>query len=207
VCQTNIELVSERWLRKLIAMGVHYAWYYTYRPVGPHPSPHLALTPEQMLQVRRLIINLRKQLPIGIVDAYWDDQGVALCPMVTGISHHIGPSGGIEPCPIIQFAKESIYDDGSLYDVMTRSEFLKDFRKTVAGVTRGCVILERPDLVAEIVERNGARDTTQRQRAMQELHSFQSRGSQHSPGNEMPEEHWMYRFAKKHWYFGFGAYL
>ena len=207
VCQTNIELVSEAWLRQLISLGVHYAWYYTYRPVGPNPAPHLALTPEQMLQVRRLIVRLRAQLPIGIVDAYWDDQGVALCPMVTGMSHHIGPSGDIEPCPVIQFAKESIHDEGSLFDVMTRSEFLSDIRKTAAGSTRGCVLLERPDLVAEVVARHGARDTTQRQRAMEELLSFLPRVSQHSPGNEMPEEHWVYRFAKKHWFFGFGAYI
>ena len=26
--------------------------------------------------------------------------------MATGISHHISPWGDIEPCPIIQFAKE-----------------------------------------------------------------------------------------------------
>jgi MoaA/NifB/PqqE/SkfB family radical SAM enzyme len=207
VCQTNLEMVSEDWLRKLISMGVHYAWYYTYRAVGPNPVPHLALTPEQMLQVRRLIVRLRTQLPIGIIDAYWDDQGVALCPMATGISHHIGPSGDIEPCPIIQFAKDSIHDEGSLFDVMTRSKFLGDFRKTAAGATRGCVLLERPDLVAEVVARHGARDTTQRQQALEELHSFLPHASQHSPGNEMPEEHWMYRFAKKHWFFGFGAYL
>jgi MoaA/NifB/PqqE/SkfB family radical SAM enzyme len=205
VCQNNISMVSEAWLGKLIAMGVHYAWYYTYRPVGPNPSPNLALTQDQMLQVRRQIVHLRKKLPIGILDAYWDDQGVALCPMTTGISHHISPSGGIEPCPIIQFAKESIYD-GDIYDVITRSEFLRDFRKTCAKATRGCVILERPDLVAALAVRHGAQDTTQRQQAMAELHSFQPRGSQHSPGNEMPEEHWMYRFAKKHWFFGFGAY-
>ena len=30
--------------------------------------------------------------------------------------------------------------------------------------------------------------------------------SQHLPGQEVPEEHWVYRFAKKHWFFGFGAY-
>ena len=24
--------------------------------------------------------------------------------------------------------------------------------------------------------------------------------------SEIPEEHWAYRFAKKHWFFGFGAY-
>ncbi len=207
VCQTNIDLVSEAWLRKLISMGVHYAWYYTYRPVGPNPAPGLALTPEQMLQVRRLIVRLRAQLPIGIVDAYWDDQGAALCPMVTGMSHHIGPSGDIEPCPVIQFAKESIHDGGNIFDVMTQSKFLSDFRKTAASATRGCVILERPDLVAELVARHGARDTTQRQSALRELLSSPPRGSQHSPGNEMPEEHWAYRFAKKHWFFGFGAYI
>ena len=35
VCQTNIDLVSEAWLRRLIAMGVHYVWFHTYRVVGP----------------------------------------------------------------------------------------------------------------------------------------------------------------------------
>src|SRR5687768_16078657 len=45
-CQTNFELVSEPWLRRLIEMGIHYVWYYTYRVVGPKPASHLALTPE-----------------------------------------------------------------------------------------------------------------------------------------------------------------
>ena len=31
--------------------------------------------------------------------------------MATGISHHINPWGDIEPCPIIQFATETIHDD------------------------------------------------------------------------------------------------
>ncbi len=207
VCQSNSELVSEAWLRKLISLGVHYAWYYTYRPVGPNPAPHLALTPEQMLEVRRRIVGLRRRLPIGIIDAYWDAQGAALCPMVTGISHHIGPAGDIEPCPVIQFAKESIHDNRSVFELLTQSEFLRDFRKTAAAATRGCVLVERPDLVAEIVARHGAHDTTHRQRALLELRESTPRCSQHNPGNEVPEEHWAYRFAKKHWFFGFGAYL
>jgi MoaA/NifB/PqqE/SkfB family radical SAM enzyme len=206
VCQTNVDLVSDAWLRRLIEMGVHYAWFYTYRPVGPIPAPQLALTPDQMLHVRREIVKLRARLPIGIVDAYWDDQGVALCPMAMGISHHIGPAGDIEPCPILQFAADSIHQPGALYDVVTRSAFLDDFRKTAAGATRGCILLERPDLVAEVVARHAARDTTARQRALAELHALTPRSSQHSPGHEMPEEHWAYRFAKKHWFFGFGAY-
>ena len=106
VCQTNIELVSEAWLRRLIAMGVHYVWFHTYRVVGPKPNPQLALRPEQVLAVRRFIVQMRARLPIAIVDAYWDDRGEALCPMATGVSHHIGPGGHIEPCPVIQFATE-----------------------------------------------------------------------------------------------------
>ena len=39
VCQTNIdELLTESWLNELIARGVHYVWYHTYRPVGPRMS-------------------------------------------------------------------------------------------------------------------------------------------------------------------------
>lgn len=206
VCQTNIDLVSEAWLKRLIEMGVHYAWFHTYRVVGPDPSPELALTPEQVLQIRKFVVQMRAKLPIAIVDAYWDDQGQALCPMATGVSHHIGPSGAIEPCPVLQFATNTIYDEPSVYNIMTKSEFLKDFRETSAHATRGCVILERPDLVKHLVEKHSANDTTQRGTAIAELDDLEPRTSQHNPGNEIPEEHWAYRFAKKHWFFGFGAY-
>jgi MoaA/NifB/PqqE/SkfB family radical SAM enzyme len=206
VCQSNIELVSESWLRKLIEMGVHYAWFHTYRVVGPKPASHLALTVEQVRKVRRFIVEMRGKLPIAIVDAYWDDKGEALCPMATGVSHHISPYGDVEPCPIIQFATETIHDRDSLFETMTASNFLRDFRETAAKATRGCVVLERPDLVRDLVLKYGARDTTQRQSAMAELEKLEPRNSQYDPGNEIPEEHWMYRFAKKHWFFGFGAY-
>ena len=206
VCQTNFNLVSEEWLRKLIDMGVHYAWFHTYRVVGPKPAEELALTPEQVLHIRKFIVEMRAKLPIAIVDAYWDDKGDALCPMATGVSHHIGPAGDIEPCPIIQFATESIHDSDSVYDLLTRSAFMKDFRETSAKATRGCVVLERPDLVKALVARHSARDTTQRLSALAEIERLTPRSSQHNPDAQVPEKHWMYRFAKKHYYFGFGAY-
>lgn len=206
VCQTNIDLVSEEWLRRLIELGVHYAWFHTYRVVGPNAAPELALTPEQVLRVRRFAVQMRAKLPIAIVDAYWDDKGEALCPMATGVSHHISPYGDVEPCPIIQFATENIRDHVSVYELMNGSEFLRDFRETAAKATRGCIVLERPDLVRDLVIRHGARDTTQRKTALPEIEALQSRSSQYNPGNEIPEDHWAYRFAKKHWFFGFGAY-
>ena len=206
VCQTNFDLVSEKWLRKLIDMGVHYAWFHTYRVVGPKPAEQLALTPDQVVQIRRFIVEMRGKLPIAIVDAYWDDKGEALCPMATGVSHHIGPGGDVEPCPIIQFAKENVRDERGIFDVMSNSAFLKDFRETAAKTTRGCIVLERPDIVAELVQKHGAADTTQRGTALAEMQALTPRNSQHLPGREIPEEQWMYRFAKKHWFFGFGAY-
>ena len=50
------------------------------------------------------------------------------------------------------------------------------------------------------------KDTTQRGTALAELEQLIPRTSQHLAGQEVPEENWLYRFAKKHWFFGFGAY-
>src|SRR6516165_872206 len=100
VCQTNIELVNEKWIDRLIDMGVLYTWFHIYRPMGPDACPDLCLTPEQQLRVRKFVVNMRAKKPIIIIDAYYDGEGQALCPAATGISHHINPWGDIEPCPI-----------------------------------------------------------------------------------------------------------
>jgi len=207
VCQSNIdELLTEDWLRELIARGVHYVWYHTYRPVGPNPNFQLALRPDQLVRVRKFIVEMRAKMPIAMIDAYYDDHGRALCPMSTGISHHIGPKGDIEPCPIIQFATETIRDERGLFATMRDSAFLKDFRELSAHHTRGCVVLERPDLVKQLVVKHGAHDTTARGTAMAELEAMTPRFSQWLPGEEVPEKHWMYRLSKKYWFYDFGAY-
>jgi MoaA/NifB/PqqE/SkfB family radical SAM enzyme len=207
LCRSNIDdLLTEDWLRELIRRGVHYAWFHGYRPVGPQPNFDLALTPEQLVRIRRFVTDARARLPIAIVDAYYDHDGRALCPMSTGISHHVSPRGDIEPCPILQFAVEDIRDPRGVVETMRTSTFLKDFRELSARHTRGCVVLERPDLVKDIVRKHGARDTTVRGTAMAELDAITPRYSQWLPGEEVPEKHWMYRLAKKYWFHDFGAY-
>ena len=206
VCQTNInELLTEAWLRELIKRGVHYVWFHTYRPVGPKMNAELALRPEQIVAVRRFVVEMRAKMPIGIIDAYYDHRGEAVCPMATGISHHVSPRGEIEPCPIIQFATENIRD-GNVFDTLTRSEFIRDFRETSARLTRGCIVLERPDVVHELVRKHSARDTTVRAAAAAELTAMQPRFSQDIPAEAIPEKLWMYRLAKKLWFNDFGAY-
>src|SRR4029434_741974 len=126
--------------------------------------------------------------------------------MSTGISHHVNPSGDIEPCPIIQFAVENIRDSRGIFATMRDSAFLRDFRDLSARSTRGCVVLERPDLVKDLVVKHQARDTTSRGTAMAELDAMTPRFSQWLPGEEIPEQHWMYRLAKRWWFNDFGAY-
>jgi MoaA/NifB/PqqE/SkfB family radical SAM enzyme len=210
LCQTNFDLLSEKWLDRLIEMGVLYTWFHVYRPMGPDANPQLCLTPEQQLQARKFVVEMRAKKPIIIIDAYYDGEGQALCPAATGISHHINPWGDIEPCPIVQFTKESIHsseaDSRSLRDKFLHSEFLRDFRELAQSSTRGCIVLERPDLLKQLVEKHGARDSTARGTALEELAAMQVRTSQYNPGAEVPEKNWLYRLAKRYWFSDFGVY-
>ncbi len=207
LCQTNIDdLLNEAWVDRLIELGATYMWYHTYRPVGPVANPQLALTPEQQLRVRKFVVEMRAKKPIGVVDAYYDHRGQALCPAATGISHHISPWGDIEPCPIVQFATESIHDERHVRDTFVQSEFLRDFRDLAAASTRGCIVLERPDLLKRLAEKHGARDSTARGTAMAELEAMAPRPSQYMPEEEVPEKSWAYRLAKKFWFNDFGVY-
>ncbi len=207
VCQSNMdELVTEAWLQELIRRGVHYVWYYAYRPVGPKPNYQLALRPDQLLRLRKFIVEMRRRMPIIIIETYYDQNGKALCPMATGLSHHVSPRGEIEPCPILQFAKENIRDEGGVYELMKNSAFLCDFRETARQATRGCIMLERPDLVRGLVQKHAARDSTARGTVLQELDRAPLGFSQWLPGHEMPEQHWVYSWAKRLWFNDFGAY-
>jgi MoaA/NifB/PqqE/SkfB family radical SAM enzyme len=206
LCQSNFDqLLTDAWLEHLIDLGVHYTWFHTYRPVGPEASPELALRPDQLVRVREFVTSRRATTPIAIIDAYYDGEGDALCPMAAGITHHIGPSGYVEPCPIIQLAVDDARK-GSFYDTVTQSAFLRDMRDAAAAHSRGCVMLENPKLVLEIADRHGARDTTQRGTAREELLAATPRSSQDLPGREVPEKHWMYRLAKRHWFNDFNTY-
>jgi MoaA/NifB/PqqE/SkfB family radical SAM enzyme len=207
VCRTNIDdLLTDKWVDRLIEMGVMYCWFHVYRPMGPEPMPELALEPEQLRRVRQFVVDTRATKPIVVIDAYHDGEGRALCPAATGFTHHIGPGGDIEPCPIIQLATESIYDERPLKETFNNSSFLKDFREMAAGHTRGCVVLERPDLLIELANKHHARDTTQRKRAIAELEATIPRRSQYVPGGEIPERSWAVRFAKWLAFNDFGTY-
>ncbi|MEQ8790721.1 MAG: radical SAM protein [Pirellulaceae bacterium] len=207
LCRTNIDdLLTDKWVDRLIEMGVMYTWFHVYRPVGPEACPDLSLTPAQQRQAREFVVRTRAEKPIIVVDAYHDADGQALCPAATGFTHHISPWGDIEPCPVIQLAKESIHDDRPLRETFNESQFLRDFREIAASNTRGCIIMERPDLLQQLAEKHGARDSTARGSVIAELDAMTPRSSQYHPGEEIPERSLAYRLAKRIAFNDFGAY-
>ena len=186
-----------------------YRWFHVYRPMGPDAKPQLCLTPEQQFGPGGSSSRCGRKSRSSSSTPTTTARGRRLCPAATGISHHINPWGDIEPCPIIQFAKESIHASeaiGSLREKFLQSEFLREFRDLAQSTTRGCIVLERPDLLKQLVEKHGARDATVRGTALAELEAMQVRTSQYNPGNEIPEKSWLYRLAKRYWFNDFGVY-
>lgn len=211
LARTNIDdTLKEEWIDRLIEMKVLYTWFHVYRPMGPSPNPDLCLTPEQAVRARKFVVEMRAKKPIVIIDAYHDGNGKALCPAANGISHHINPWGDIEPCPIVQFSTESIHateaDPRPLKEKFLRSAFLADFRKLAQHTTRGCIVLERPDLLKKLVEAHGAKDATARKTALAELDAMTPRTSQYNPAAEIPEKNVFYRLAKRLFFNDFGVY-
>ena len=92
-------------------------------------------------------------------------------------------------------------------DKFLQSAFLQDFRDLARSTTRGCIVLERPDLLKQLVEKHGAKDSTVRQTAMAELDAMtRAHLAVQSRPQQIPEKSWAYRLAKRFWFNDFGAY-
>ena len=208
ICQSNFdELVTRQHIERVAQEGAAYLWYYIYRPVGADAHPEVALTKEQIVRLRQFLVDERLDAPVVLIDVYWDAQGRALCPGATGMSHHISPSGALEFCPVIQMATDFLNADASnLTELYSQSQFLAGMRQHIAETTRGCILMENPQQMVKILQAYDVRDTTSRATAMQEYARMKP-VSCHDMGNAaIPEKSSPYRWLKKHYFFGFGAY-
>lgn len=208
ICQSNFdELVNPGFVRQVMNLGASYLWYYMYRPSGMDPHVELALKKHQVFKLRRFLVEERCRTPLMLVDAYWDAQGKALCPAAVGISHHVNPSGQVEPCPPMQCSCDTLRHGEDPVKTIQKSSFLEAFRDYAAKTSRGCPLLDNPQGLADFMKRVNAQDSSGRATHFQELHTRPSCLCSHDLGRfAIPEKNRIYRFAKKHWFFGFGAY-
>ncbi|MGI6301359.1 MAG: hypothetical protein ACOX52_09935 [Verrucomicrobiota bacterium] len=173
LCRSNFDdFVQEEHIAHMIELGVHYLWYYIYRPAGPRPTPELALSKDQIQYLRSFLVQQRPKHPILIIDAYWDQDGNALCPAASGISYHINPFGDIEPCPPIQMSDDHVADGREVIAKIRDSNFLRDFRSMASRRTRGCIIMEDPALLRAFAADHNAHDSSGRGTYFGELESL-----------------------------------
>ena len=206
--QSNFdELVTRKHIEDMAREGAAYLWYYIYRPVGKNPMVENALSKEQILYLRRFLVEQRMDAPLFLIDTYCDDKGRAMCPAATGMSHHISPSGAVEFCPPMQMACETVNHNGSnLTDIFNNSEFLAAFRRMTAEDSRGCILLENPQKMLSFLQQWQAVDTTSRGTVAEEYATMGVVAGHDMPGEEIPEQSAVYRMLKKRYFFGFGAY-
>jgi hypothetical protein len=175
--------------------------------VGKHPIVENALSKEQILSLRRFLVEQRTDAPLFIIDTYWDDKGRAMCPAATGMSHHIAPSGAVEFCPPLQMACDMLNKDASnLTEIFNNSEFLASLRRMTAETSRGCILLENPQKMLQFLEQWKAVDTTSRGTVRDEYAAMKVVAGHDMAGEEIPEKSGIYRMLKKRYFFGFGAY-
>ena len=208
ICKSNFnELVSREHIERVAKEGAAYLWYYIYRPVGADAHPENALDKDEIRKLRQFLVKERHDAPVILIDVYWDADGKAMCPGATGMSHHISPSGALEFCPVIQMATDFINEDASnMVDLYRNSQYLADMRRKVADRTRGCILMEDPQTMIDLIEQHHVVETTSRATAMDEYRRMTK-----VPGHDMgedaiPEENPLYRLLKKKYFFGFGAY-
>lgn len=201
------ELVSREYLDFLVGKGVHYIWYFIYRPCGPDPDCANALDSDHVLKLRRFLVEQRRTAKILILDAYWDADGRALCPGAMGLSHHIAPNGAVEFCPIMQAAGGFLNGNASnLEEIFQRETLLAGLRKFSAGQGRDCMVLHSPHELCDHLKSNAAQDSSGRDAFFRELAERSPMCCHDVPGAEIPERSAAYRFGKRNYFFGFGAY-
>jgi MoaA/NifB/PqqE/SkfB family radical SAM enzyme len=199
------EVLSDEYLQYFVDKGAMYIWFYVYRPVGENGYDEYCLSEEQLVEVRRRLLKLRRKHPIVIIDTYWTAEGEAFCPAAMGLGYHIGPKGSIEICPPLSFATDFVKDnDYDMVKTIEDSKFLKGFEGFVNDRTKGCVILENPQELVSYISDNGCTDVSGRD-ALAEINRITPRHSHHLPGKEIPEDYWVYKLAKKNVFFGMGA--
>ncbi|MBR3688448.1 MAG: radical SAM protein, partial [Lentisphaeria bacterium] len=201
------ELVSREYLDFLVGKGVHYIWYFIYRPCGTDPEYENALDREHVLKLRQFLVEQRRTAKILILDAYWDADGRALCPGAMGLSHHIAPNGAVEFCPIMQAAGGFLDKTASnLESVFQQKTVLANLREFSSSQGRDCMVLHSPHELCDHLKSNGAQDSSGRDGFFRELADRPPMCCHDVPGFEIPEQDAAYRFGKRNYFFGFGAY-
>jgi len=157
----NDLVVSDEFVDFYADKGCVVGWYFNLMPIGDEAGALDRMpTPEQRLSRRRRLIELRRRLPMILVD-FWNDGALVGGCMAAGRYYaHINVFGDVEPCVFCQFAVDNIRTK-SLHDVLDSAFFRKVRARQPYSHNhlRGCMIIDHPRILRDLVEETGARPT------------------------------------------------
>ena len=97
-------------------------------------------------------------------------------------------------------------DGSNLTSCYAQSQFLADMRSRIARATRGCILMENPQMMTQLLQGHDVQETTTRGTAMKEYACMTGLPSHNMDMNPIAEQSRPYRWLKRHYFFGFGAY-
>ncbi|HPE67773.1 MAG TPA: radical SAM protein [Thermotogota bacterium] len=140
--------------------GVIYAWNFLFMPVGKDASTELMPTPEQRYKYGDFIQHFRNEQPFYIMDFWADAPFVHGCIAGGRRYLHINHKGDVEPCIFAHFAVDNIHEKPLLECL--KSSFFADIRMHqphTDNLLRPCMIIDNPEVLRNVVERNNAKPT------------------------------------------------
>ena len=153
-------IVSDEFVDFYRRKGCSVGWYLNLMPVGGEPDFERMPTPEQRLHRRRRLLELRERMPMILVD-FWNDGALVGGCMAAGRYYaHINARGDVEPCVFCQFAVDNIRTSRcTRCSTAPSSGPSAPANRIRHNYLRGCMILDHPEVLREVVERHGARPT------------------------------------------------
>lgn len=153
-------VVSESFWDSLIENGACYSWIFQYIPIGLKPDLSLMPSPQQRKERYDMVWKIRRTKRFLVAD-FWNDGYLADGCLAGGAQYlHINAKGLVEPCVFQHFAVDNIREK-SLLEVL-QSPFFKAMRKEIPytdNLLAPCLIIDHPELMKEIVEKYGAKET------------------------------------------------
>lgn len=157
----NLDSISSyEFFEKMVELNARFAWFFHYMPVGNDAVPDLMPSPEQRKFMYDRVREIRRKLPIFVMDFQNDAEFVGGCIAGGRTYLHINANGDVDPCVFIHYSNANIRDM-SLLDAL-RSPIFMAYHKNQPfnnNHLRPCPMLENPEKLREMVKATGAHST------------------------------------------------